>query len=274
MGSILGMSGSQNARTFLGPFWHLKSQKSPKNTQTTKKTQYPESSLEKMWFQNGFKTAKCWFYIVITVCFERSDILNLGGFWSPFGSLLEALFDTFGKKVGFGSSKTGLQTKERMMQKGHVSNFRCWLWIPKRVEARSGAQMLSLAKMSKKLTSKVQRPSYAKVPKGMVADIFYIQDSGCWAFVPPPILHGSSTLFPGPGPSPFSPWGPGPGPIWPTLSAHLGQLGPESLNPFRVLAHLSPLGIAKFGAISASLINIQGSKIWELKVQILSNFVI
>ena len=32
--------------------------------------------------------------------------------------------------------------------------------------------MLSLAKISKKLTSKVQRTSYARVPKGTVADIY------------------------------------------------------------------------------------------------------
>ena len=32
--------------------------------------------------------------------------------------------------------------------------------------------MLSLAKISKKLTSKVQRLSYATVPKGTVADIY------------------------------------------------------------------------------------------------------
>jgi len=32
--------------------------------------------------------------------------------------------------------------------------------------------MLRLAKISKKLTSKVQRPSYATVPKGTVADIY------------------------------------------------------------------------------------------------------
>ena len=34
-----------------------------------------------------------------------------------------------------------------------------------------GLRLLSFAKISKKLTSKVQRTSYAKVPKGTVADI-------------------------------------------------------------------------------------------------------
>jgi len=39
-----------------------------------------------------------------------------------------------------------------------------------RLEAQ-GAQMLSLAKISKKLPSPVSRTSYSKVPKGTVSDI-------------------------------------------------------------------------------------------------------
>jgi len=72
-----------------------------------------------MWFRNMPKTPKCLFYIVITICFERSHIFNVGFFWSPFGSLLELLFHTFGKKVGFGSSKARVnKTQRKLMKKG------------------------------------------------------------------------------------------------------------------------------------------------------------
>ena len=118
-----------------------------------------------MRFQNIPKTAKCRFYVVIIICLERSDILNLDVFLSPFGSLLESLFDTFGEKVAFGSSKTGVLKKHRkLMKTGHASTANFWLCAPKRdpriqqLEAGKPRvlRLLSLAEISKKLTSKVQ----------------------------------------------------------------------------------------------------------------------
>jgi len=125
----LEVSTSRNTPMFWSPLWHLKSKKSQKNA----KTQCPESSLEKVWSQSTPKTAKCRFYIQITICFERSNIFILGGFWSPFASLLESVFDTFGEKVGFGSSKTGVLKKHRkLMKTGHAGTANFWLCAPKR----------------------------------------------------------------------------------------------------------------------------------------------
>ena len=99
----------------------------------------------------------------------------------PFGSLLESLFDTVCRHVGFVSSKTGVQkTHQTIMKKSDAVAARDWSVSPLKSGSQKlpsggweaqGAQMLSLAKISKKLTSKVQRTSYSKVPKGTVADI-------------------------------------------------------------------------------------------------------
>ena len=97
--------------------------------------------------------------------FSEVGHLNLGGFLIPFGSLWESRFDTFGEQVGFGSSKTGVLKKhQKLMKKGHASTVRYWLCAPKRdpriqqLEAGKPRvlRLLSLAGISKKLTSKMQ----------------------------------------------------------------------------------------------------------------------
>ena len=100
---------------------NLKSRKTIQNTVSRKqsrKSVVPEHP----------KTANNLFSTLITTCFERLDILKLEVFWYPFGSLLESLFDTVGKKVGFGSSKTGVQQNHReFMKKGVPRALGYWV---------------------------------------------------------------------------------------------------------------------------------------------------
>ena len=58
------------------------------------KKQCPETSVENMCSQSPSQMAKSWFSIINTICFERPDIIHLGGFDSHFGSLLESLLGT------------------------------------------------------------------------------------------------------------------------------------------------------------------------------------
>ena len=154
---------SGKSRTcFWTPFWHPKSKKSQNNT--TK--QCPGSSLEKVRFQNISKTVNFRFYIVITICLERSDIFNLEVFWYPFGSLLESLFDTFGKQVGFGTSKTGVSKKhQKLMRKGHASTTVIWWPAPKEILFKRDYPNDTIQMIPR-------RTSYSKVPEGTVADIY------------------------------------------------------------------------------------------------------
>jgi hypothetical protein len=127
----------RKSHPFWVPFWLPKSKMSWKSRN---KKQCPRSSVEKTCFQSPSEMAKSVIRIVITMCFERSDIIHLGGFWPPFGSLLESLFYTFCKNVIFGSSKTGIQKKHwkwlwalkenlrsYQLEAGRPRGLRCWV---------------------------------------------------------------------------------------------------------------------------------------------------
>ena len=94
MGSNFDTFPPRKATSFWVPFWHPKSKKSRKIT----KKQCPKSSVEKVCSLSPEKTAQSQCSIVKTRCFERSDILHLGGFWPPFGYLLESLWGIVCKK--------------------------------------------------------------------------------------------------------------------------------------------------------------------------------
>jgi len=104
MGSIFDLFAGKHVPHFGDPFGtpNLKSHK-----QNTHK-QCPESSVEQVCSQSSPETANIGFCIGITKCFERTDIIHLGGFWSPFGSLLGSLFYNSSKKLRFGSSETSV----------------------------------------------------------------------------------------------------------------------------------------------------------------------
>ena len=69
-----------------------------KSRKQTEKELCPKSIVEKMCSQSPCEMAKSGLRMVNTICFERSYIIHLGGFWPPFGSLLESLLSIFCKK--------------------------------------------------------------------------------------------------------------------------------------------------------------------------------
>ena len=127
---LLGLPGGP-----LGAFWrrgrilrhlpprilvHFGTPLAPKNSKGTNKLkkQCPKSIVENMCSQSPCKMAESVISIVDTICFERSDIIHLGGFWSPFGSLLESILGTFCKKQRFEASKnTHLKQTSKFYEK-------------------------------------------------------------------------------------------------------------------------------------------------------------
>ena len=101
----------QNPRPFWVPFWYPISQKSRKCS----KKLCSKSGVEKMRSQSTSETAKCVIRAVNTICSERSDILQLSGFWSPFGSLLD-FFVLFAKKCDSRPQKTHEQNISKISE--------------------------------------------------------------------------------------------------------------------------------------------------------------
>ena len=66
--------------------------------------------------------------IISPICFARSDSLNLRVFGSPFGSLLESLFDIVGKKDELGVRRRGSNKKHRsfMKKRSHPGDATVW----------------------------------------------------------------------------------------------------------------------------------------------------
>ena len=62
--------------------------------------------------------------IVNTICFERPDIIHLGGFWCHFGSLLESLSGTFAKSGDSGPQKAHTEITSKFDEKRSCDNSR------------------------------------------------------------------------------------------------------------------------------------------------------
>ena len=62
--------------------------------------------------------------IVNTICFERPDIIHLGGFWYHFGSLFESLFGTFAKSCDLGPQKAHTEITSKFDEKRSCENSR------------------------------------------------------------------------------------------------------------------------------------------------------
>lgn len=102
-----------------------------KQIEKVEKKQCPKSGVKTNGSQRTSQTAKCVIRTVNTICFKRSDIGELGGLGSRFGSLLGLLCQIVDKKCDSRLQKTRTQkTHQKHAEKGHAGNLSRGVWTP------------------------------------------------------------------------------------------------------------------------------------------------